>query len=259
MPISRGEWYNSGSRPMMKARDGAVTADVEQGDIASCALTSGTLAAGSVTCAAIADLHVTSGKLAAGAVTCFSVADLHITSGKLAASSVTCTALADAHVTSGKLASGAVTCTAIGAAHVVSEKASENLVLKSFLIVLDPPEPSGLVSGGSSIGGWTSTYKVWRPLTPIVIERVQAFVHRAYELACNDSITLFGNSGTCIGDVYFCGQSTALAGGTRVAGSTANLVLVNLPACTDIITKWVISTCSVASPVTLQIDFRTSN
>ena len=210
MPITRDvAWYNSGSRPMMKVRDGAVTADVEQGDVASCAVDQGALAA----CA--------------------------ITTGNLAACSITCTALADGHV--------------------VSQKASNNLVMRSFLVVVDPPEPSGLISGGSSIGGWSTTYKVWRTLTPIVIERVQAFVHRAYELACNDSFTLYGNSGTCIGDIYFCGQSTALAGGTRVAGSTANFVLVNLPACTDVIAKWAISTCSVAAPVSLQFDYLSSN
>ena len=213
MPIvSGGEWWNQNSRPMLKARAGAVTADVEQGDVNSCA----------------------------------------VTSGALAASSVTCTALADAHVTSGKLAAGSVTCTALAAEHVTAEKASTNLASRTYLVILEPPEPSGLISGGSSIGGWSTTYAVWRPLTPIVIQRVQAFVQRAYEHACNDSITLYGNSGTCIGDVYFCGQSTAIAGGTRIAGG--NLNLVNLPACTNVLARWAVSTCSVASPVALQFD-----
>ena len=200
---------------MMKVRAGDVTADVEQGDVASCALTSGTLAA----------------------------------------NSVTCTALADGHVTSGKLGASAITCTAIADGHVVAQKASDNLVTRNFLVVIDPPEPSGLISGGSSIGGWSTTYKVWRTLTPIVIERVTAFVHRQYEHSCNDSFTIYGNSGTCIGDVYFCGQSTALAGGTRVGWNTGNIVLANLPACTDVLVKWVISTCSVAAPVSLQFDY----
>ena len=66
MPIVNGDWWNTGSRPVMKVRSGAVTADVEQGDVASCAVTSGTIAAGAVTCAAIAALHVVSEKASCG-------------------------------------------------------------------------------------------------------------------------------------------------------------------------------------------------
>lgn len=63
MPIERGEWWNSGSRPVMKARAGAVTADVEQGDLASCAVQAGNIAAGGVSATGqVADGIITSEK-----------------------------------------------------------------------------------------------------------------------------------------------------------------------------------------------------
>lgn len=48
MPIVRGEWYHQSTRPMLKYKDGAVTADVEQSDVASCAVTSGSIALAAV-------------------------------------------------------------------------------------------------------------------------------------------------------------------------------------------------------------------
>lgn len=72
MPIVTGEWFNSGSRPMMKSRSGAVTADVEQGDVGSCAVDQGSVA----TCA------MTSQNYAAGSVTCNAVKAGHIVSEK---------------------------------------------------------------------------------------------------------------------------------------------------------------------------------
>lgn len=57
MPIvSGGEWWNQGTRPVLKQRTGAVTADVEEADLASCA----------VTCAKIAAQHVVSEKASCG-------------------------------------------------------------------------------------------------------------------------------------------------------------------------------------------------
>ena len=57
MPITREvAWYNAGSRPMLKQSDGRVTADVEESDIASCA----------VTCSKIAAEHVVSEKASCG-------------------------------------------------------------------------------------------------------------------------------------------------------------------------------------------------
>lgn len=187
MPIVfGGEWWNQNTRPILKVRAGAVTADVEQADLETCA----------------------------------------------------------------------VTCAALGALVVSSEKASVNLVTRSYEVTIVPPEPSGLLSGGTSIGGWTTAYTVWRPLVPITVKRVQAYILDNYQHACNDSLTLYGNAGTSIGDIYFCGLATAIAGGTRVAGG--NLNLVALPGCTDVLVKWAVSTCSVAKAVTVQLDYQTT-
>lgn len=144
----------------------------------------------------------------------------------------------------------------LAALSVTSEKASRNLVTRTFVVVMDPPEPSGLLQGGSSLGGWSSAYTLWRAFVPVTIQRVQAFVLQSYQHACNDSLTLYGNAGTSIGDIYFCGQSTAIAGGTRVAGG--NLNLVNLPACADIMLKYSASTCSIPVPIAIQLDYVTS-
>ena len=43
-----GEWFNLGSRPIMKGGRGSVVQDVDQGDIAACAVTSCTFAANAV-------------------------------------------------------------------------------------------------------------------------------------------------------------------------------------------------------------------
>ena len=57
MPITRnGDWWNQNTRPLLKVKAGAVTADVEQDDVASCAVTSGSVALG-----AIKSEHATSG------------------------------------------------------------------------------------------------------------------------------------------------------------------------------------------------------
>lgn len=71
MPIvNTGEWWNQNARPILKARPGAVSADVEQADMESCAVSSGAIAASAVTC----------GHLAAGAITCAAMTCGHVAS-----------------------------------------------------------------------------------------------------------------------------------------------------------------------------------
>lgn len=62
MPIT-GDWWQKSSRPILKKQGGMTDADVEQGEIASCAVTSGTIAAGAVAATGqVADGIITSEK-----------------------------------------------------------------------------------------------------------------------------------------------------------------------------------------------------
>lgn len=65
MPFVRGEWWNQSVRPILKAGKD-VTADVEQDDVASCAVSAGKIAVGGVSATAqVADGIVTSEKATA--------------------------------------------------------------------------------------------------------------------------------------------------------------------------------------------------
>lgn len=225
MPIDRGSWWNSGSpRPIMKV-GGGVTADVEQDDIASCAINA----------AALAALSVTSGKLAAGAVTCF--------------------ALADAHVTSGKLAAAAVTCTALGAGHVVSEKASCGLQRRSYSFTFS--KATSTEAGGEAAVG-TTAIEVWRPSVAI---NVLGFDHMPiggkYQNATCDNFTLYANAGTCLGHVALKAVSTGISRGVRTAGS--GLTQVALAADTPIFVKLFTSTCSETVDSLFTIHYTSTN
>ena len=46
--VAGGEWWNQGTRPLLKARTGAVTAEIEEGEIASCAVTCSKIARGHI-------------------------------------------------------------------------------------------------------------------------------------------------------------------------------------------------------------------
>lgn len=179
MPIT-GEWFHQNQRPILK-QGGNVTADVEQGDVASCAITASAIAAGIIT----------------------------------------------------------------------SEKATGNLRARTVMLVVEKPT-------ASSSEGWSSAYVVWRPLTNVNIVRVQAINFGVYENATCDIYTVYGNAGTSISQISYkaVAGSTALAAGTRTAGSAVNQAA--LAACTDVLITLTGSTCSMPSRLGLLIDYEST-
>lgn len=196
MPFAGGDWWTQNARPILKYRSGAVTADVEQDDVASCA----------VTCAA----------LAAGAV-----------------------------AAANKMADGIVT----------SEKATAALRHRTIAFTVQAPSSSE----AAGIAAVESTSAVlWRPRTAVNVLQVTGFTRALYENATCDMFVLYGNNGTCIGQISLkaVAGSTALATGTRTAGSA--ITQAALAAGTDVLLKHVTSTCSTPRPYEIVIDFEST-
>ena len=183
---------------------GGVTADVEQGDIASCAVTSGTIAAGAMTC----------GALAAGAV-------------------------------------GATA--ALGDAIVTSEKASTNLRHNTVSLYFDGT--TSTEAAGVAVVESTALV-AWRPRVTVNVLAIEHVALSLHGNATCDNFTLYGNAGTCIGDVALKAVSTAVGRGTRTAGSA--ITQSALAAGTNVLVKLFTSTCSQPGKAAIIVHFEST-
>ena len=186
MPITRGgEWFNQNTRPILKARSGAVTADVEQDDVASCAISSGSIALGVVK----------------------------------------------------------------------SEHATSALRRKTHTIIFDGASST---EAGGVAAVLTTAIAVWQPPTAIDIVGVDFFTLGRYQNATCDIFTLYGNAGTCIGQVSLkaVAASTALLRGVRVALTGLNQTA--LAAGTNVLISANVSTCSEVGRTMFVIDYVTT-
>ena len=147
--------------------------------------------------------------------------------------------IADAAVTAAKVAGGIIS----------SEKATAKLRQRSIMLFVEKQT-------ATSSEGWSTSYAAWRPLTNVNILRVQHIALGNYENATCDNYTLYGNAGTSISDVALKAVATAVAAGTRTAGSA--IVQAALAACTDIFIKLFGSTCSVPARAAFQIDYEST-
>jgi len=142
----------------------------------------------------------------------------------------------------------------IGDGVVSSEKATANLRSRSVLLFCEAAtstEAAGVAAAG------TTAIVAWRPGVNINVTRIAHVTLGAWQNATCDNLTLYGNAGTCIGDIGLKAASTAIARGVRTAGGS--ITQAALAAGTDVLVKQNLSTCSVSARSAVQIDYETSN
>ena len=141
----------------------------------------------------------------------------------------------------------------IGDGVVSSEKATANLRSRSILLFCEAAtstEAAGVAAAG------TTAIVAWRPGVNVNVTRIAHVTLGAWQNATCDNLTLYGNAGTCIGDIGLKAASTAIARGVRTAGGS--ITQSALAAGTDVLIKQNLSTCSVSARSAVQIDYETT-
>ena len=141
----------------------------------------------------------------------------------------------------------------LGAGVVTSEKATANLRRRSVLLFCEgatSTEAAGVAAAG------TTAIVAWRPSVNVSVVAISHVTLLPWQNATCDNFTLYGNAGTCIGDVGLKAASTAILRGVRTAGSS--ITQAALAAGTDVLVKQNLSTCSVSARSAVQIDYESS-
>jgi hypothetical protein len=122
-----------------KIADSAITSakiadfTIATGDIADDAITSGKIATGAVGTTKIDDLSITEAKIAPTAVTTGKIADSAITSAKIADGTIVAGDIADGTITSAKIADGTIVTTDIADSAITSVKIADGTIVASDL------------------------------------------------------------------------------------------------------------------------------
>lgn len=133
---------------------------------------------------------------------------------------------------------------------VSSEKATASLRTRSVLLFCEAAtstEAAGVNAAG------TTAIVAWRPSTNVYVTGLSHITLAPWQNATCDNLTLYGNAGTCIGDIGLKAASTAIARGVRTAGGA--ITRAALAAGTNVLIKQNLSTCSVSARSAVQIDY----